>query len=358
MRCDVDRLEHAEIDGTSVERLRLRAAPFSMECLNVGCAITRLEVPDREGRAANVVLAYRSVQDYLADDRREYFGVVVGRVANRIARGRFVLEGHEHRLATNDGSNHLHGGRRGFDRRAWTVVETRGGDTASARLRLTSPDREEGYPGELTATVDYTLAPDGTLRIDYAATTTATTVVNLTQHSYFNLGGEGSGDALAHEIEIAADEVCVVDRGLIPTGELRPVAGTAFDLREARSIGDALAHADPQLRVAGGFDHCVALRGWRNDPARMRHACTLADPRSGRRLRVDTDQPGLQFYSGNFLDGRVAGPGGSPYGRHAGVCLETQHFPDAPNRTDFPSVVLRPGERYATATVLRFDVLP
>jgi aldose 1-epimerase len=269
-----------------------------------------------------------------------------------------VLDGHEHRLATNDGANHLHGGRRGFDRRTWTVVETRGGEAAVARFQLTSADREEGYPGQLTATVTYTLAPDDTLRIDYEATTSTTTVVNLTQHSYFNLAGEAAGDALAHEIEISADEVCAIDRGLIPTGELRTVAGTPFDLRESRSIASALSQTDPQLRVAGGFDHCFALRGWRDGRGSLRRACTLTDPRSGRRLRVDTDQPGVQFYSGNFLDGTALGPAGRAYGRHAGVCLETQHFPDAPNRPEFPSIVLRPGERYATATVLRFDVLP
>ena len=358
MDCQVERLEGEEIEGARVERLCLRAGSLSLECLNVGCAITRLEVPDRDGRVASVVLAYRDVLDYLSDERRDYFGVVVGRVANRIGGGRFVLDGHEHRLATNDGANHLHGGRRGFGRRFWTVVDTSGGETARVRLRLTSPDREEGYPGELTSTVTYTLAPDDTLRIEYEAVANAPTVVNLTQHSYFNLGGDGSGDALGHEIEIVADEVCVVDRGLIPTGEVRTVDGTPFDLRDSRTIAAALTHPDPQLRIAGGFDHCYALRGWRDRAAAPRHACTLSDPRSGRRLRVDTDQPGVQFYSGNFLDGSVEGPVGTRYARHAGVCLETQHFPDAPNRPEFPTIELRPGERYATTTVLRFDVLP
>ena len=358
MLCEVARLEDETIEGELVERLRLRAGSLSLECLSLGCAITRLDAPDRQGQMANVVLGYRDAQDYWADRRREYFGVVVGRVANRIGGGRFVLDGHEHRLATNDGANHLHGGRRGFDRRSWTVVESRGGETASVRFRLTSADRDEGYPGQLTATVIYTLAPDDSLRIDYEATTTATTIVNLTQHSYFNLTGEGSGDTLEHEIEIAADEVCAIDRGLIPTGELRSVAGTAFDLRKSRSIAAALSQTDPQLRVAGGFDHCFALRDWRDVGRTLRPACTLTDPRSGRRLRVDTDQPGVQFYSGNFLDGTALGPAGRAYGRHAGVCLETQDFPDAPNRPEFPSIVLRPGERYATATVLRFDVLP
>jgi aldose 1-epimerase len=358
MHCDVVRLKNETSEGLPVEQLRLHAGSLSLECLSLGCAITRLEAPDRHGRPANVVLGYRDAQDYGADTRREYFGVVVGRVANRIGGGRFVLDGHEHRLATNDGANHLHGGRRGFDRRAWTVVETRGGESAIVRFQRTSADREEGYPGQITATVTYALAPDGTLRIDYEATTAATTIVNLTQHSYFNLAGEGSGDILEHEIEIAADEMCVIDRGLIPTGELRAVAGTPFDLREMRSIASAMSPSDPQLRVAGGFDHCFALRGWRDGLGTLRRACTLTDPRSGRRLRVDTDQPGVQFYSGNFLDGTAVGPAGRAYGRHAGVCLETQAFPDAPNRPEFPSIVLRPGERYVSTTVLRFDVLP
>jgi aldose 1-epimerase len=358
MHCEVARLEDETIDGGPVERFLLRAGSVSLECLGLGCAITRLEAPDRDGRAANVVLGYRDVQHYDSDAPREYLGVVVGRVANRIGGARFLLDGHEHRLPTNDGANHLHGGRRGFDRRVWSAVETRDGDAASVRFRRVSADREEGYPGQLTATVTYTLSPDDSLRIDYEATTTEPTVVNLTQHSYFNLAGEGAGDALEHEVEIDADEVCAVDRGLIPTGELRPVDGTAFDLREARSIATALLQADPQLRVAGGFDHCFALRGWRDGARTLRPACTLTDPRSGRRLRVDTDQPGVQFYTGNFLDGTVTGQAGRAYVRHAGVCLETQHFPDAPNRPEFPSIVLRPGEGYATATVLRFDVLP
>jgi aldose 1-epimerase len=358
MDCAVERLEDEDIAGISVPRLRLRAGSLAMECLGLGCAITRLVVPDRNGRPANVVLAYRDWRDYAADARREYFGVVVGRVANRIGNARFLLDGHEYRLATNDGANHLHGGRRGFDRRCWQVVEARPGETARVSFRLTSPDRDEGYPGELTALVTYALGPDDTLRIEYEATASAATVVNLTQHSYFNLGGEGTRDVLGHEIEIAADEVCTVDRGLVPTGEVRDVSGTPFDLREAQTIGAALARPDPQLRIAGGFDHCFALRGWHDRARTLRHACTLADPRSGRRLRVVTDQPGMQFYSGNFLDGTVAGPDGRAYARHAGVCLETQHFPDAPNRPEFPSIVLRPGERYATTTLLRFDVLP
>ena len=358
MHCEVSRLEDETLDGTGVERFRLRAGSIALECLGLGCAITRLEVPDRNGRVDNVVLGYRDAQDYGADDHREYFGVVVGRVANRIGSARFTLDGQEHRLPTNDGANHLHGGRCGFDRRPWSVVEIGNGEAASVRFRRVSPDREEGYPGQLTATVTYTLTPDDTLRIDYEATTTETTIVNLTQHSYFNLAGEGSGDVLEHEIQIDADEVCAVDRGLIPTGELRRVGGTPFDLRDARTIASALLQTDPQLRIAGGFDHCFALRGWRDASRTPRPACTLTDPRSGRRLRVDTDQPGVQFYTGNFLDGTAVGPTGRAYLRHSGVCLETQHFPDAPNRPEFPSIVLRAGERYATATVLRFDVLP
>ncbi|MCE3286134.1 MAG: mro 2, partial [Steroidobacteraceae bacterium] len=312
MSCSVERVGVESFDGESVERYRLRAGAASLECLSVGCVITRLDVPDRDGKSANVVLGYLDPREY-AGRRREYFGAVVGRVANRIARGSFVLDGRMHRLAANDGANHLHGGRRGFDRRVWQVVPASSGDEASVRLQLTSPDGDEGYPGELAATVVYTLTADHALRIDYAATTTAPTVVNLTQHSYFNLAGDGTGDVLEHQIEIAADEICAVDETLLPTGELRAVAGTTFDLRAPRVIGRALESRDDQLELAGGFDHCFALQGWRARGRALRHACTLSEPRSGRRLRVDTDQPGMQFYSGNFLDGTATGPGGGNY---------------------------------------------
>ncbi|HEX6571851.1 MAG TPA: aldose epimerase family protein [Steroidobacteraceae bacterium] len=357
MSCDVERLDAEAFKGEAVERYRLRAGAASLECLSLGCVITRLDVPGRDGNCANVVLGHSDPQEYMAR-RREYFGAVVGRVANRIARGCFVLDGREHRLATNDGANHLHGGRRGFDRRLWRVAASATGHEASVRLQLTSPDGDEGYPGELEATVVYTLTPDHALRIDYEATTAAPTVVNLTQHSYFNLAGEGRGDVFEHQIEIAADEICAVDETLVPTGELRAVEGTVFDLRAPRAIGRALESRDGQLDVAGGFDHCFALQGWRARGRALRHACTLSEPRSGRRLRVETDQPGVQFYSGNFLDGTASGTSGVRYAKHAGLCLETQHFPDTPNRPEFPSIVLRPGERYSSTTVLRFDVLP
>jgi aldose 1-epimerase len=357
MSCDVERLDAESFNGEAVERYRLRAGAASLECLSLGCVITRLDVPDRDGNCANVVLGYSDPKEYMGR-RREYFGAVVGRVANRIARGRFVLDGREHRLVTNDGANHLHGGQTGFDRRPWRVVASAAGQQASVRLQLTSPDGDEGYPGELEATVVYTLTPNHALRIDYEAATVAPTVVNLTQHSYFNLAGEGCSDVLEHRIEIAADEICPVDETLVPTGELRAIEGTAFDLRAPHEIGRALQSRDDQIEVAGGFDHCFALQGWRARGHAMRHACTLSEPRSGRRLRVQTDQPGLQFYSGNFLDGTATGTSGVNYMRHAGLCLETQHFPDAPNRPEFPSIVLRPGQRYKSTTVLRFDVLP
>ena len=344
--------------GLAVERYEMRAGALSMDVLSVGCAISRLEVPDRCGRLANVVLGHADLADYAAG-RREYLGAVVGRVGNRIAEGRFVLDGREHRLAVNDGPHHLHGGARGFDRQPWRLIEQDSdGAKASLRLRLVSPDGDEGYPGELTATVTYTLSGDGELRFDYEATTDAPTLVNLTQHSYFNLGGEGSGDVLDHELAIDADAYCAVDGTLIPTGELRPVDGTPFDFRRARPIGVALRGRDRQLELAGGFDHCMVLSHWAAAHRAVRHACTLSDAASGRRLRVATDQPGVQFYSGNFLDGTARGPTGVAYSRHAGLCLETQRFPDAPHHAGFPSIVLRPGERYTATTVLRFDVLP
>jgi aldose 1-epimerase len=343
--------------GLEIEQYRLRAGTMTLDVVNVGGAITRLSVPDRTGQVANVVLGYDDLAEY-AGPRREYFGAIIGRVGNRIAGGRFALQDREHQLATNDGPNHLHGGMRGFDRQPWRVVECSAADAACLRLELKSPDADEGYPGELYAIVTYTLAIGGELRIDYEAVAAAHTIVNMTHHDYFNLAGEGSGDVLAHELQIDADAFCAIDETLIPTGELQRVDGTAFDFREAACIGPALSRADRQLQLARGFDHCMALRHWDSTHRRSRKVCSLHDPGSGRRMSVHTDQPGMQFYTGNFLDGTAVGPGGIPYGIHAGLCLETQHFPDAPNQPGFPSIVLQAGERYSTSTVLRFDVLP
>jgi aldose 1-epimerase len=358
MTCDVRLIDVTRTaEGHDLERYRLRGGGVRCDVLNAGCAIARLEVPDRFGNTANVVLGYADASQYLGD-RREYFGAVVGRCANRIARGRFDLDGREVRLSINDGPNHLHGGTRGFDRRPWHVTSIDGGDVACLRLQLSSPDGDEGYPGRLNATVTYTLDAGGELRHEYAATTDAATLVNLTNHSYFNLAGEGTADVLEHELQVDAHVYCPVDHALIPTGDLQAVDGTPFDFRTATRIGESLRMRHPQLALAGGFDHCLALRDRDAALPALCRACSLVDPRSGRRLTVATDQPGVQFYSGNFLDGSVMGPSGATYQRNAGLCLETQHFPDSPHHPRFPSVVLGPGERYATVTTWRFDVLP
>ena len=356
MNCQV--LERGPVrlgDGGRCDRHTLDAGGWSLDVLTLGAAISRLEVPDRSGELDNVVLRHGDLANY-AGPGREYFGAVVGRVGNRVARGRFALDGREYRLATNDGANHLHGGERGFDRAVWRVVDRGSGESARLRLQLQSPDGEEGYPGTLTATVTYTATPARELRIEYEAVTDAPTLVNLTHHGYFNLAGEGRGDVLAHELTVESEAWCVVDETLIPTGEVRAVDDTPFDFRTPTVIGAALGRPHRQLEIAGGFDHCMALRGWDLGRRELRRAATLADPRSGRRMAVLTDQPGLQFYTGNFLDGSAQGPRGVRYERHHGLCLETQQFPDAPNQPAFPSIVLRPGERYATTTVLRFDV--
>lgn len=335
-------------DGTEVHRLVLQAPASRVAVLTYGAAIERLEVPDRAGRMGNVVLGLRSLADYAA--RSPYFGAIVGRYANRIAGGRFALDGREYHLARNDGPNSLHGGSRGFDKRVWDVVAA---DSRRVELAYTSPDGEEGYPGTLRVRVAYALEGDRALRLDYRAETDAPTVLNLSNHAYWNLGGEGSGTVLDHELLIEADHFLPVDAGAIPTGELRPVDGTPFDFRRPAPIGARVRADDPQLLVGRGYDHCWALRDG-VVPA-PRRAARLRDPASGRVLDVLTDQPGLQFYSGNFLDGSLIGPGGRAYRQGDGVALETQHFPDAPNRPGFPPTVLRPGGVFHSTTLLRFS---
>jgi len=329
---------------------------MAVDVLSLGCAIVRIEVPDRFGSRSNIVLGYAETNAYARGD--EYFGVIVGRVANRIAGGRFQLQGREVQLVRNHGRHHLHGGDMGFSRKLWEVRRATSGACATLELTMSSPAGDEGYPGTLSAAVVYTLHPGGELCMRYSAVTDAPTVVNMTNHSYFNLQGEGTGDVLGHELSIAADRYCAVDGELIPTGELVATAGTAFDFREPVAIGRRIGEDDEQLRHAGGYDHCLVLDAPIAGELGLRHACTLHDPGSGRRLTVQTDQPGLQLYSGNFLDGTVIGSHGTLYQRHAGVCLETQAFPDAPNHPNFPSIELLPGEHYEATTVMRLDVLP
>jgi aldose 1-epimerase len=314
--------------------------------------VQTIRVPDRKGRYANVVLGFDDLNGYLTGGGA-YFGAVAGRYANRIARGRFALDGRDHQLSVNEPPNHLHGGTVGFDKRPWSARVRRADDEVAVELAYTSADGEEGYPGELAARVTYTLNGRDELRIDHHATASAPTVVNLTNHSYFNLAGEGSGDVLDHRLWVDADRFTPVDATMIPTGELAPVAGTPFDLTTPTPLGARIDLDDEQLARAGGYDHNWVLNGW---DASLRRAAVLTDPRSGRTLRVDTTEPGLQCYSGNKLDGSLVGTGGRPYGRHAGVALETQHFPDSPNQPDFPTTVLRPGRTYRSTTLLRFSV--
>ena len=336
-------------DGLEVQLFTLRNAHGATATISsYGGTLTSLLVPDRNGQLGDVVLGFEDVSGYQSPAFRKanpYFGALIGRYGNRIARGRFTLDGTAYHLATNNGPNALHGGTVGFDQRIWQA--TPGTADAAETLTLTyhSPDGEEGYPGNLTVTVVYTLTDDYALRLAYTATTDRATPLNLTNHAYFNLRHGTSKDILAHELTLAADRYTVVDDTLIPTGELRPVAGTPFDFTAAHAIGARIA------QVPGGYDHNFVL-----NPAGP--AARVFDPASGRTLDVTTDQPGIQLYTGNFLDGSLTGKGGTVYGPHAGFCLETQHFPDSPNQPGFPNTILRPGEVFRSSTVYRFGVRP
>ncbi|CAM5444654.1 Aldose 1-epimerase OS=Streptomyces tendae OX=1932 GN=GUR47_10415 PE=3 SV=1 [Streptomyces tendae] len=338
-------------DGTKVYRWSLENGGTRMKVLSYGGVVQSLEIPDRRGRYANVSLGFDNLEDYVA--RSPHFGALIGRYGNRIAKGRFTLDGKDYQLSVNDGENSLHGGALGFDYRVWDVEPfTEGSDTGLV-LHYTSVDGEMGYPGTLKAKMTYTLTRRGDWRIDYEATTDKATVVNLTSHVYWNLAGEGSGTIEDHELSIAASRFTPTDAGLIPTGELARVSGTPFDFRRAKPIGRDIRDAHPQLVTAKGFDHNWVLDKGITD--RPEHIATLRENASGRTLRIATDQPGLQFYSGNFLDGTLTGTGGSLYRQGDALCLETQHFPDSPNQPSFPSTVLRPGETYRTSTVHSFD---
>jgi aldose 1-epimerase len=321
---------------------------------NFGGRIVSLKVPDRRGKSDDVVLGFDSLQGYLGDnDHNPYFGAIVGRYANRIAKGKFTLDGHTYTLPINNAPNSLHGGNKGFDRRVWEAAESSDGAGQHLRLHYVSKDGEEGYPGNLDVTVVYTLPADrNELRIEYAATTDKDTVLNLANHSYFNLAGQGEGDILGHEIMIEAGRFTPVDSTLIPTGKLQPVAGTPFDFTKPHAIGERINAADEQLKYGRGYEHNFVLNG---TAGRMRLAARVREPKSGRVLEVLTDQPGLQFYTGNFLDGTIKGKGGKTYAHRGAFCLETQHYPDSPNHQQFPSTELKPGQRFHSETVFRFS---
>jgi aldose 1-epimerase len=337
-------------DGTAVELFTFtNSHGVEVRIINLGATVASIRTPDRQGQLGDVVLGFDSLDGYLHN--APFFGVVVGRYGNRIAKGRFALDGHAYTLATNDGENHLHGGLKGFDKGVWTPEIVDAAGVPSLKLQYVSQDGEEGYPGTLTATVTYTLTDDNALKIAYAATTDRKTVVNLTNHSYFNLAGRG--DVLSHELTIDADRFTPVDKGLIPTGELTPVAGTPFDFTTPHAIGARIDAKDQQIEYGHGYDHNFVL----NKPlGAFGAAATAYDPSSGRVLTVSTSEPGVQFYTGNFLDGSVRGKGGQAYQRRSAFCLETQHYPDSPNHPAFPSTVLEPGQRYETTTVFAFSV--
>jgi aldose 1-epimerase len=339
-------------DGTPVHRWTLaNDRDMTVTVLTYGGIIQTIEVPDRAGVSANVALGLPGLDDYAARNR-PYLGALIGRYANRIAGGAFTLDGRTYRLPVNNPPNSLHGGTEGFDKRVWAATGTGDG----VELAYTSPDGEMGYPGTLEVRARYTLTADSELRIDYQATSDAPTVVNLTNHSYLNLAGEAAGSVEGHLLQLHAGSFTPTDATSIPTGELAPVAGTPFDFTSPHAIGERIDEDDEQLRLGLGYDHNYVLDRPPGAEGTLVPAARVTDPGSGRVLEVDTTEPGLQLYSANQLDGTLTGPGGVAYGPRAGLCLETQHFPDSPNQPGFPSTVLRPGETYRSATVYRFAV--
>ena len=337
-------------DGAQVEVFTLtNARGVEVKAITYGGIIQSLRVPDKAGRLADIVLGFDSLDGYLKD--HPFFGAIIGRYGNRIGKAQFTLNGQTYKLAANNGPNHLHGGVKGFDKVLWggQVVEDKRG--AAVAFSRTSPDGEEGYPGNLKVRVTYVLADDNSLIVDYEATTDKATPVNLTQHSYFNLAGEGTGDILGHELTINADRYTPVDGTLIPTGELAPVAGTPFDFRKGTAIGARINDGHAQIANGKGYDHNWVLN---RKGAGLQMAARVKEPKSGRTLEIQTTEPGIQFYAGNFLDGTIKGKGGHVYGHRTGFCLETQHYPDSPNQPKFPSTILQPGQTYRTSTVFKF----
>jgi len=334
-------------DGTAVDIYTLRnAAGLEARIMAYGGIIVSLKTPDRNGVLADVNLGFDTLGGYLGG--HPYFGALIGRYGNRIAKARFVIDGVEYTLAPNNNGNSLHGGLKGFDKVVWSAEPVQSANGVGLKLTYLSRDMEEGFPGNLAVTVVYTLTAGNELEIRYEATTDKKTPVNLTNHAYWNLKGQGQGDILGHVLEIEADAITAVDSAanLIPTGEIAPVAGTPFDFTAPHAIGERIA------QVEGGYDHNFVLRSGGGAPAL---AARVEEPSTGRVLEVWTDQPGIQLYTGNFLDGTVVGKGGQAYGKHAAFCLETQHFPDSPNHPSFPTTILEPGQTYRTTTVLKFS---
>ncbi len=326
------------------------ARGHEVKITNYGGTITAVNVPDRDGKLGDVVLGMDSLKDY--EERSPFFGCITGRYANRIAKGKFTLDGHGYTLAVNNGPNHLHGGKVGFDKKVWTAKPFKTASTVGVELTGTSADGEEGYPGALALKVVYTWDNDDELRIDYTATTDKPTVINLTNHSYFNLAGHDSGTALNHQLTLHASAFTPTDAVAIPTGEIRQVAGTPFDFTTPHVIGERINANDEQIRFGGGYDHNFVVDG---HPGSLRPTAFAYDPTSGRTMTIETTEPGVQLYTANFLSG-LKGKGGAVYKKRDAFCLETQHYPDSPNQPEFPSTVLRPGDTFKSTTTLRFGV--
>jgi aldose 1-epimerase len=338
-------------DGKEVDIYTLKnSAGMEARIMTYGGILVSLKVPDKDGKLADVVLGYDSLSQYIANN--PYFGALIGRYGNRIGKARFTLHGKEYTLAANNGPNSLHGGLKGFDKVVWGVKDADSKEGKSLALTYVSKDGEEGYPGTLSVEVTYTLADSNELRIDYKATTDKPTVLNLTQHSYFNLAGAGDGDILKEVLFIDADRFTPVDATLIPTGELKTVKGTPLDFTQPTPIGARINDRDQQLKYGLGYDFNLVLN---KKEGELTLAARVQDPSSGRIMEVYTTEPGLQFYSGNFLDGTAIGKGGLKYGHRYGFCLETQHFPDSPNEPKFPSTELDPGQTYTSTTIYKFS---
>jgi aldose 1-epimerase len=346
----IEKKAFGKADGKNVDLFVMtNANGLKMSVTNYGGTIISLETPDKDGKMGDILLGYDNLDGFVKNS--PYFNALVGRYGNRIAKGKFTLDGKEYKLAVNNGENALHGGLKGFDKVVWTAEPFKNDKGVGVKLAYLSRDMEEGYPGNLTVDVIYTLTNKDELVIEYTARTDKPTVCNLTNHNYYNLTGGARRDILGHELMINADKFTPVDDGLITTGELRPVKGTVMDFTRATAVGARIDADDQQLKYGKGYDHNWVLNKKGNE---LSHAATLRDPDSGRVMEVWTTEPGVQFYSGNFLDGTITGKGGVVYKQRWAMCLETQHYPDSPNKPAFPTTTLRPGELYKTTTVHKF----
>ncbi|MEO9590290.1 aldose epimerase family protein [Rhodopirellula bahusiensis] len=348
-----DAMQVEDFDSIELYTLENKSGA-KIQITNFGAIVTSIVVPDRDGEMGDVALGYDSVESYINAVDKPYFGAIVGRYGNRIANGEFALDGETYSLATNNGPNHLHGGVIGFDKVVWDAEPTAVDGKPALKMSYLAKDGEEGYPGNLNVAVTYQWTDENKLIVRYEATTDKATPINLTQHTYFNLAGEGNGTILDHELMLNASKFTPVDSTLIPTGELRDVEGTPFDFRKAKSIGRDVGVENEQLRFGLGYDHNFVLNA-SDEPGELTLAARVSEPKTGRVMEIHTSEPGIQFYCGNFLDGRLEGKSGKPYVHRGGFCLETQHYPDSPNQPSFPSSILKPGEKYGTTTVFHFS---